>query len=166
MEEMELDMELEDIGHISKRIFKSIVKGKVKDKAFKYLMDKREDRISINSKGKNLKYSELSMAPYLCASEVKISIDEKKWLYKCRIEDIDIETNRRWNNGDLNCNNCENTEINQRHLLECQFLSGKSEIIRSIPDYNDLFKEEIEQQIYISRLLKENHKRMLAQTTK
>ena len=56
--------------------------------------------------------------------------------------------------------------MNQRHLLECQFLSGKSEIIRSIPDYNDLFKEEIEQQIYISRLLKENHKRMLAQTTK
>ena len=114
------------------RIFKSIVKGKVKDKAFKYLMDKREDRISINSKGKNLKYSELSMAPYLCAYEVKISIGEKKWLYKCRIEDIDIETNRRWNNGDLYCNNCANTEMNQRHLLECQFLSGKSEIIGSI----------------------------------
>ena len=48
MEEMELNMELEDIRHISKIIFKPIVKKKVKDKAFQYLMDKREDRISIN----------------------------------------------------------------------------------------------------------------------
>ena len=106
------------------------------------------------------------MAPYLCASDVKISIDEKKWLYKCRIEDIDIQRNTGLNNGDINCKNCANTEMNQRHLLECQFLSGKFEIISSIPKYNDLFKEEIEQQINISRLLKENHKRMIAQTTK
>ena len=97
------------------------------------------------------------MASYLCASDVKILIDEKKCLYMCRIEDIEIKTNRRWNNRDLNCKNIANTQTNQRHSLECQFLSGK---------YNGLFKEEIEQQIYISRLLKENQKKMLGQTAK
>ena len=122
-------------------------------------------RTSIHSKGKDLKYSDLSLASYLCASEIEMSIYEKKWLYKCRIEDIDIEANRRWNNGDMICVNCENTEMNQRHLLECKYLSGKSEIISYIPEYNDLFKEDIEHQLYTSRILKDNHKRMLAQTT-
>ena len=94
-----------------------------------------------------------------------MSIDEKKWLYKCCVEDTDIEANRRWNNGDLMCMKCENMEMNQRHLLECKHLIGKSEIVTYIPDYNDLFKEDIEQQIYTSRVLKDNHKRLLAQTT-
>ena len=89
------------------------------------------------------------MAQYLCASDIKMSIDEKKWLYKWRIEDIDFEANRRWKNGDINCINCKSNEMNQRHLLICKYLIGKSEIVTYIPDYNDLFKEDIEEQLYI-----------------
>ena len=47
------------------------------------------------------------MAQYLCASDIKMSKDEKKWLYKCRIEYIDLEANRRWKNRYIQCNNCE-----------------------------------------------------------
>ena len=41
------------------------------------------------------------MAPYLSASDIEMSIDEKKWLYKCRIEEIDSEANRKLNNGNI-----------------------------------------------------------------
>ena len=164
-EEVEFGLELEEIGAMSKQRFKSLVRNKVKLKAFQYLIEKREERVSIHSKGKELRYSELSMAQYLCASDIDMSIDEKKWLYKCRIEDIDLEANRRWNNGDIQCKNCKNTEMTQRHLLVCKYLLGKSEIVTYIPNYDDLFKEDIEEQIYISRLLKDNHNRMNAQTT-
>ena len=105
------------------------------------------------------------MAPYLAASDIEMSIDEKKWLYKCRIEDIDLEANRKWNNGNIQCKYCPDTEMNQRHLLDCQYLLEKSEIISYIPDYNELFKEDIQEQLYISRILKDNHKRINAQTT-
>ena len=63
------------------------------------------------------------------------------------------------------CMKCENNEMNQRHLLECKHLIGKSEIVSYIPEYNDIFKEDIEQQIYTSRVLRDNHRRLLAQTT-
>ena len=165
IEEMELGLELEEISNMSKEKFKSLVRSKVQEKAFWYLTDKREGRISLNSKGKELRYSELAMAPYLSASDIEMSIDEKKWLYKCRIEDIDLEANRKWNNGNIQCKYCPDTEMNQRHLLDCQYLIEKSEIISYIPDYNELFKEDIQEQLYISRILKDNHKRMNAQTT-
>ena len=48
--------------------------------------------------------------------------------------------------------------MNQRHLLNCQYLLGKSEIISYIPDYNDLFNEDIQEQLYISRVLKDNYR--------
>ena len=63
------------------------------------------------------------------------------------------------------CMKCENTEMSQRHLLECKHLIGKSKLVSYIPEYNDIFKEDIAQQIYTSRVLRDNHRRLLAQTT-
>ena len=40
------------------------------------------------------------------------------------------------------------------HLLDCRYLLGKSNIISYIPDYKNLFKEDIQKQLYISRALK------------
>ena len=60
---------------------------------------------------------------------------------------------------------CSNTIMNQRHLLECKYISGKNEIHSYIPRYEDLFTGELEEQIYISRLLKENLIRLKAQQT-
>ena len=93
-----------------------------------------------------------------------LSIEEKKWLLKSRLEDIDIA--RKWNNESILCDNCPNIEFNQRHLFECQFLIGKNEIVTYIPKYEDLFRGDIEEQIYASRILKENHSTMKAFSTK
>ena len=140
IEEVELGLELEYIGIMSKERFRSLVKNKVRKQVFQYLFKKK---VSLHTKRKELRYSELEMAPFLSASDIEMSIDEKKWLYKCRIEYIYLEAKRRWNNGDIHCKNCPNTEMNQKHLLNCQYLLGKSGILSYIPDYNDIFKEGI-----------------------
>ena len=46
--------------------------------------------------------------------------------------------------------------MDQRYFLECKYLSGKKEIIYYIPTYEDLFTGNTEDQIYISRILKQN----------
>ena len=51
--------------------FKKLVKSKIKEKAFKYLLDKR------GSKGKEIEYSALLMAEYLLPFNDKMSIDQK-----------------------------------------------------------------------------------------
>ena len=117
---------------------------------------KKDLQISDNYKGKKIEYVSLEMAEYLSPKEMDLSIDEQKWLLKCRIEDIDISENGNWNNENIMCKYCHDEAFTQRHLLYCKYLQGKNEILSYIPDYNDLFNEDMNEQIYISRLIKEN----------
>ena len=105
------------------------------------------------------------MADYLTHKETKMSIDERKWLLKCRIEDIDIISNRNWNNEDIRCKICPTEDFTQRHLLYCKGLQGKNEIVSQIPEYEQLFGEDMNSQIHISRIMKDHYKRMKLQKT-
>ena len=117
-----LKLDLEDIGNMSKNRFKKIVKCKTKQKVFDYLLGKKESRSSDHSKGKQLIYNDMKIAGYLSPSDIDISIDEKKWLLKCRLEDIDLSCNFRWKNKNIYCNYCFSTEMDQKHILSCKYL--------------------------------------------
>ena len=160
IEDWDLNIELEDIKNTSKGMFRKLVKQNMKDKAFGSLLKKKEAINLEHAKGKGLSYIKLKMAGYLSPSEVDMSISEKKWLMKCRIEDIDISCNLRWKQENTMCRNCISTEMSQQHLLQCKYLLGKCKIVTHIPEYIDIYKEDIEAQIYISRILKENYIRM------
>ena len=103
------------------------------------------------------------MAEYLTPIEEDISISEKKWMFKCRIEDIDIVSDRKWNTHKDPCVHCPGKQLDQKHLLLCQYLLGKNQILSYIPEYKDIFNGSLEEQIYTSRILKENHTNLKAQ---
>ena len=77
MEDLEIDLELEDVKHMTKTKFKEYVYKKVRGPAFLYLMNKKIPRNSDRAKGKYLDYNELDMAKYLTLIDYEISIDEK-----------------------------------------------------------------------------------------
>ena len=130
--------------------------------AFNWLMTKKRSRTSENAKGKYLKYSELKMADYLCPSDENISIEEQKWLFKCRVDDIDVKANRRWQNDEITCLSCNtNSDETQMHILQCKSLLEKSQIFTYIPSYSELFYGDIQDQVYVSRLIKDNHGRRI-----
>ena len=161
--ELDISLELKEIEEMSKERFKSIVQEKVKIKAFEYLISKKESRISVRAKGKALKYERLEMSEYLTPIEHDLSISEKKWILKCRLEDVDLGSKRKWNSDNSSCLNCPEEQLDQRHILNCQFLLGKNKTISYIPDYSDIFTGSLEEQIYACRILKENHTRLSAQ---
>ena len=97
----------------------------------KWLLNKKKQRISDNAKGKDLNYSSLKMAEYL-GPDSDISIDEKKWLFQCRMEDINVKANQRWQFDDIACSSCDtNSDETQSHILECKILIGPSEITKN-----------------------------------
>ena len=97
------------------------------------------------------------MADYLRPNEEDMTIDEQKWLIKCRTEDVDAKANHRWKYNDVFCSACMKNEIEtQGHILFCDYLLGKNENVSYIPDYEELYHGELKEQIYVSRLLKEN----------
>ena len=56
---------------------------------------------------------------------------------------------------DMTCFKCI-IEMNQRHFLEFEFLLGKSEFLTNIPEYDNLYNENIEDMVYIARIFKDN----------
>ena len=127
--ELDISLELKEIEEMSKERFISIVQEKVKSKAFEYLISKKESRISVRAKGKALKYERLEMSEYLTPIEHDLSISEKKWILKCRLEDVDLGSKRKWNSDNSSCLNCPGENLDQRHILNCQFLLGKNKTI-------------------------------------
>lgn len=157
MEDIQLNLELNDIAQMSKEIFKHILNKCVTEKAFKELLMKKENRKSENARGRNIIYEEFAMQNYLMETDIEISLDERKWLFKSRTDDIDIRANYKWKHEAFTCVSCkENIQEDNEHLLVCSKLIGKNELISYIPEYKDLFSENTEEQVYISRILKEN----------
>ena len=86
-----------------------------------------------------------------------MSCEEKKWLFKCRTDDIDLKANFKWKYEQSSCVSCkENVAETNEHLLFCEKLTEKNELVTYIPEYKDLFEHNIDEQFYISRLLREN----------
>ena len=50
---------------------------------------------------------------------------------------------------------------NTQHILECEKLLGSNEIVTYIPYYEDLFGNEEEEQVYTSRIVADNLKRLV-----
>ena len=100
------------------------------------------------------------MAEYLCPQEKNISIEEQKWLFKCRVEDMNIKGNARWKYQDIACLSCnKNIDETQSHILHCSELIGKNKNITYIPSYNELYTGDILEQVYVSKILLENFNR-------
>ena len=64
--------------------------------AFSNLVKRKEGRVSENAKGKQFKYEEYIIADYLCSNEENTSIEDKKWMFRCKVEDINIRGNQRY----------------------------------------------------------------------
>ena len=158
---LDIHEDLEQIGKMKKNKYSSILHDKIQGASFNWLLNKKKLRTSENAKGKKLTYKSLNMAEYL-VPDSDLSIEEKKWHFKCRVEDINVKANRRWQFDNISCSSCEtNSDETQSHILECIPLVGQSEILTYIPNYEELFNDDdLEAQVYVSRLIKDNHRRI------
>ena len=71
---MGLELTLQEIEEMPKSKYKQLIKRKIKDQAFKYLMEKKETR---NGKGKEIKCTELKMQNYLQTENLEINSYER-----------------------------------------------------------------------------------------
>ena len=106
-----LNMTIEDIAKTSIIKFKCVLKEKVTKYAFNQLIEIKNGRKSENAKGKILHYECLKMQNYLLPSNL-ISIEEQKWIFKCRTDDINIKANK---GGDIIILHVFPAKFNQKH---------------------------------------------------
>ena len=67
---------------------------------------------------------------------------------------------------DINCPLCEESEDTQAHMLHCSDLITEGEIVKFLPEYQNIFGTEFTKQIEVARLLMDRYqKRKLKITT-
>ena len=109
-------MNFDNIKHMKKEAFKSLIDRKIKEVAMKELENEKEKR----SKVKNIQYKELKTQEYL-TSKI-INIRRKKLIFKMRTRMIDTPENIGKN---ILCKLCGIEFDTQTHITECIILRLK-----------------------------------------
>ena len=87
-----------------------------------------------------------------------MSMNENKCFLRGRVEDITVNVNRRTQFENILCSSCDSkSEETQSHTLEGKTLNGPSAIVTYLQNYRELFGDDIEAQVYVSILIKDNH---------
>ena len=129
---------------MSKSKFKSILKSKIKENAFNYLMRKR------GTKGKEIEYSSFEMAEYLLPYNQKLNIDEKQKVFSIRNRMVEIPSNYGNSNEICICGNMEDMS----HIYSCKILNEKKIII----SFENIHTGNLYKQIEVFRRFEENLK--------
>ena len=150
--ELELNMTFDEIRTIDRKRFKTLVKNRIQIKALEYLLFIK----SKHSKGKELSYDELELQNYL-SSKSNLSIKEKSFIFSCRTRMLDVKSNFKTGQNNLNCDKCGKEEETQRHILTCSAISSNSEISNhDIPLYEHLFCSDLVKIASIGKIMLNN----------
>ena len=135
MNEVGIHLSHDQIKGMKKEAFKALVKKKVTECGFKYLLNIKMS----HSKVKNIEYSKFEMAPYLY--DKRFSIYEKTTLVKLRSSMSDCLGNFKSRVVSTSCPCDLSTLQTQEHLLTCVIIRDNCVKVRQNNDvvYNDLF---------------------------
>ena len=142
---LDINLKLDEIQRSSKINFKTMVKEKVKIKAFQYLLEIKDS----HSKTSNLVYSALRLQDYLMPFSL-LSIKEKSFIFSARCRMVEVRCNFKTGKADLNCRKCHQEPETQQHIFVCPELN----IASVTENYMDLFGRNLEKLIAVGKHLR------------
>ena len=84
----------------------------------------------------------------------ELSTHEARFIFHLRSRMVDLKANFRGKHSDWLCPLCKCDEDSQQHLLVCPELNEEDELVLNVPNYDDLFSENLEDKSNISRILR------------
>ena len=147
----EINLSDEEIQSLSQYKMSKLVKSKIREQADKYLLRLRDKHVKTEKLFPIPKVNE-----YLISEE--LSTVEKRLLFKLRISMIPLKGNFSNAHRDVQCDLCneDDSEENQKHLLQCSFLLNHPKlksVIKTIK-YDDIF-ENLQSQVKAVKVWKQ-----------
>ena len=87
LKELRISHTFDEIKLMSKNQFNKLLKERLRENAFKYLIDKQ------GSKGSEIMYSDLSMSEYLLPTNSELTVEEKQHLFAVKTRMTNIPSN-------------------------------------------------------------------------
>ena len=152
IEELGIKESLEEIKSMSIFKFRRIVVKAVRQKTFKDLNNLKNS----HNKVKHIEYEKFEMQKYL--KNPALSNHEAKFAFHARCRMLEVRKNYAQSFVEHFCPICRNIDCpdTQPHLLECECLESDNVVVADLPDYEQLFSDDVEKQVAIIKLLK-NH---------
>ena len=135
---------LEEIRNMKRNQFKNILKKKINELAFKYLMLKRGE------KGIEIEHFSIRMADYLSPNMAGLTIKEQQEMFAVINRMVKISYNFPQNNKIDICF-CGNEET-MNHIYSCKILNKEEETI----PYNKIFTGNIGEQVSVFKRFQNN----------
>ena len=158
LKHLNIEIPIEEIEHLPKATYIKLIKKKIYQKSFEYLLDKRNTR---NGKGMQMCYQKLEIQNYLSSEDIDITNHERKLIFQLRTSmNFKIKSHFRRMHESVLCEGCHLEESNTKHTLQCNILLGRNELVSYIPDIEDLYGDDEDEQVYIARLIKDNMGRL------
>ena len=112
---LNIDLSFDTIKNMTKFSFKKIVKNKIKQATFNFLMQKEEGHSKLN----NLKYKELVMQPYFKSTKLNTSQVKQLFRFRTRMSNVKANFKFKYSKSGYLCPlSCGEFEDDQ-HLLKC-----------------------------------------------
>ena len=110
-----------------------------------------------------LNYQGLEIQNYLSSEDIEITNTERKYIFQFRTQmSFGIKSHFRNMHANTICGGCQIEESTTSHTLICHALLGGNELVTYIPNMEDLYGKNEDEQVYTSRLLQDNIRRMQA----
>lgn len=150
LEDYEITESIEEIKIMSKFKFRKIVVNAVRTKTFQDLIKLKDS----HSKVKHIVYEKFEMQKYLKSDA--LSNYEAKFAFHSRCRMLQVRTNYSQSYKEHFCPICQNKNFKdtQSHLLHCEQLKSVNIVVSDLPEYDQLFSNDVKKQVVIVKLLK------------
>jgi hypothetical protein len=142
-----------EIKCMSEYKFNKLVKSSIQKEAFRYLQQIK----SSHSKVLHIQYDQLIMQKYLLPLSMPTQL--AKFLFLSRTRMLQVGANFKGSNPNPVCPLCKSSYDSQNHLLVCPILIKNNEICKEIPNYDDLFCQNLTKMSQIAKILSEKYKK-------
>ena len=156
LEELEIMTPILDIANIPLASYKRMTMEGICRVALNYLNGEK----GRHSKVLHLSHRNMKIQDYLSPNE--IGTHEAKFIFYLRTRMVDVKTNYRGSNSNLLCPLCKNDQDTQEHLLTCTKLDDGNYVLTAIPNYRDLFGENLERKVTLARIIQARFKKRKA----
>ena len=154
LKELNLNITVESISKIQKTTLKIILNEVIEQKTFRDLEKKKES----HSKVRNIKYLRLEMQKYLNPNDSEIKIEEAQEIFKMRSRVSNVKTNFKGNYQSFECKVCKIEDETQQHVIKCKAINEIRENYKKPPEYEELYKSNVEKQVNLVQHFLENIK--------
>ena len=128
---------------------------KVKEHAFKVLEEMKKK----HSKVQNIHHKKLRMQPYFMPTKSNISEEDIQWIFRIRCREIKVKMNYQGLYDTFECKICLEEVENQEHVYKCKEIWKLRKMEKQpITNYEKIINGDVEDQIKISRIIRENMK--------